>query len=165
MSGPNGIKVNALDVKDNEDGTYSFSFIVPQSGRWTIQAVVNGRVAKESTTEVVVAYDRCSDACVLKGGPGMKRTEVCGAQRDILPQALEYDANGRGMSGQETITMHMITPSGAAHTLPAVFAEEALATKAATCAGGKLVAMKSSPPSVENLWSDRRSSSTSKLKR
>ena len=31
MSGPNGIKVNALDVKDNEDGTYSFSFIVPQS--------------------------------------------------------------------------------------------------------------------------------------
>ena len=56
MSGPNGIKVNALDVKDNEDGTYSFSFIVPQSGRWTIQAVVNGRVAKESTTEVVVAY-------------------------------------------------------------------------------------------------------------
>ena len=131
MSGPNGIKVNALDVKDNEDGTYSFSFIVPQSGRWTIQAVVNGRVAKESTTEVVVTYGPLhAAACVLKGGPGMKRTEVCGAQRDIYLQALEYDANGRGMSGQEAITMHMITPSGATHTLPAVFAERGSRYKA-----------------------------------
>ena len=64
---------------------------------------------------------------MLKGGPGMKRTEVCGAQRDIYLQALEYDANGRGMSGQEAITMHMITPSGATHTLPACLPKEALA--------------------------------------
>ena len=131
MSGPNGIKVNSLDVKDNEDGTYSFSFIIPQSGRWTIQAVVNGRIAKESTTEVVVTYGPLhAAACVLKGGPGMKRTEVCGAQRDIYLQALEYDANGRGMSGQEAITMHLITPSGATHTLAPVFAERGSRYKA-----------------------------------
>lgn len=124
MSGQNGIKVNALDVKDNSDGTYSLSFIIPQAGRWTIQAVVNGRVAKESTTEVVVTYGPLhAAACVLKGGPGMKRTEVCGSQRDLYIQALEYDANGRGMSGQEAITMHLITPSGSTHTLPTVFAE------------------------------------------
>jgi len=131
MQGPHGIKVNALDVKDNEDGTYSFSFIIPQAGRWTIQAIVNGRVAKESTTEVVVTYGPLhAAACVLKGGPGMKRTEVCGASRDIYLQALEYDANGRGMSGQEAVTMHMITPSGGTHTLPAVFAERGSRYKA-----------------------------------
>ena len=131
MQGPNGIKVNALDVKDNEDGTYSFAFIVPQAGRWTIQAIVNGRVAKESTTEVVVTYGPLNAAaCVLKGGPGMKRKEVCGTQRDIYLQALEYDANGRGMSGQEAVTMHMITPSGGTHTLPPVFAERGSRYKA-----------------------------------
>ena len=131
MQGPNGIKVNALDVKDNGDGTYSFSFIVPQAGRWTLQAIVNGRVAKESTTEVVVTYGPLNAAaCILKGGPGMKRKEVCGAQRDIYLQALEYDANGRGMSGQEAVTMHMITPSGGTHTLPAAFAERGSRYKA-----------------------------------
>lgn len=131
MSGPNGLKINALDVKDNEDGTYSFSFIIPQSGRWTIQAVVNGRIAKESTTEVIVMYGPLhAAACVLKSGPGMKRTETCGSQRDIYVQALEYDANGRGMSGQEAIAMHLITPSGSTHTLPVVFAERGSRYKA-----------------------------------
>ena len=131
MAGPSGIKVNALDVKDNDDGTYSCAFILPQAGRWTIQATVNGRIAKESTTEIVATYGPLhAAACVLKGGPGMKRKEVCGAQRDIYLQALEYDANGRGMSGQEAISMHVITPSGATHTLPATFAERGSRYKA-----------------------------------
>jgi filamin len=41
---------------DHGDGSYGATFVAPMAGRWIVQAVVNGRVAKESTAEVIATY-------------------------------------------------------------------------------------------------------------
>jgi hypothetical protein len=43
--------------------------------------------------------------CVLRPGPGMGERTTCGTTRDVYLQALEYDSTGRGMSGQEAVSM------------------------------------------------------------
>ena len=124
LQGPTGARASAVDVVDHGDGTYGCTFVAPMAGRWIVQAVVNGRVAKESTVEVIATYGplQATD-CVLRPGPGMGERTTCGTSRDVYLQALEYDSTGRGMSGQEAVSMHLITPSGASHTLSASFAE------------------------------------------
>ena len=93
------------------------------AGRWIVQAVVNGRVAKESTQEIIATYGPLqANDCVLRAGPGMGERVTCGVTRDVYLQALEYDSTGRGMSGQEAVSMHLVTPTGASHTLSAGFA-------------------------------------------
>ena len=124
LQGPTGARASAVDVVDHGDGTYGCVFVAPAAGRWIVQAVVNGRVAKESTAEVIATYGplKASD-CVLRPGPGMGERATCGTSRDVYLQALEYDTTGRGMSGQEAVAMHLITPSGTSHTLSPSFAE------------------------------------------
>ena len=124
LQGPTGARASAVDVVDHGDGTYGCAFVLPQAGRWIVQAVVNGRVAKESTAEVMATYGplQASDV-VLRPGPGVGERATCGAVRDVYLQALEYDSTGRGMSGQEAVSVHLLTPSGASHALAAGFAE------------------------------------------
>ena len=130
MSGPNGIKVNALDVKDNEDGTYR------SRSSSAIGTLDHSSRRQRARGQGEHHRSRGDDgplhaACVLKGGPGMKRTEVW--RSTTFTASARYDANGRGMSGQEAITMHMITPAGD-DTLPACLPKR-LATRR-RCAGG-----------------------------
>ena len=124
LQGPTGARASAVDVVDHGDGSYGCAFVCPQAGRWIVQAVVNGRVAKESTAEVLATYGplQASDV-VLRPGPGVGERATCGAVRDVYLQALEYDSTGRGMSGQEAVSVHLLTPSGASHALAAGFAE------------------------------------------
>ena len=124
LQSPTGARASAADVVDHGDGTYGCAFVCPQAGRWIVQAVVNGRVAKESAAEVIATYGplQASDV-VLRPGPGVGERAVCGAARDVYLQALEYDSTGRGMSGQEAVSVHLLTPSGASHALAAGFAE------------------------------------------
>ena len=124
LQGPTGTRTSAVDVIDHGDGSYGCSFVCPTAGRWIVQAVVNSRVAKESTVEVIATYGplQASD-CVLRPGPGVGERATCGAVRDVYLQALEYDSTGRGMSGQEAVSVHLLTPSGASHALAAGFAE------------------------------------------
>ena len=68
------------------------------------------------------SYDVASNICLAL---------ICGTTRDVYLQALEYDSTGRGMSGQEAVSMHLITPSGASHTLTAGFAERGSRYRAA----------------------------------
>ena len=67
----------------------------------------------------------------VRPGPGLTERATCGTTRDVYLQALEYDVTGRGMSGQEAVTMHLMTPSGASHTLSATFAERGSRYRAA----------------------------------
>jgi len=73
-----------VDVVDHGDGTYGCSFVCPTAGRWIVQAVVNSRVAKESTVEVIATYGplQASDV-VLRPGPGVGDRATCGAVRDV----------------------------------------------------------------------------------
>ena len=132
LQGPTGARASAVDVVDHGDGTYGCTFVAPAAGRWVMQAAVNGRVAKESTVEVIATYGplQASD-CAIRPGPGLTERATCGTTRDVYLQALEYDVTGRGMSGQEAVTMHLITPSGASHTLSATFAERGSRYRAA----------------------------------
>ena len=132
LQGPTGARASAVDVVDHGDGSYGCTFVAPAAGRWVMQAAVNGRVAKESTVEVIATYGplQASD-CALRPGPGLTERTTCGTTRDVYLQALEYDTTGRGMSGQEAVTMHLITPSGASHTLSATFAERGSRYRAA----------------------------------
>ena len=132
LQGPTGSRASAVDVVDHGDGSYGCVFVCPMAGRWIVQAVVNGRVAKESTQEVIATYGplRAND-CVLRAGPGMGERVTCGCTRDVYLQALEYDSTGRGMSGQEAVSVHLVTPSGASHTLTAGFAERGSRYRAA----------------------------------
>ena len=132
LQGPTGSRASAVDVVDHGDGSYGCVFVCPMAGRWIAQAVVNGRVAKESTQEVIATYGplRAND-CVLRAGPGMGERVTCGSTRDVYLQALEYDSTGRGMSGQEAVSVHLVTPSGASHTLTAGFAERGSRYRAA----------------------------------
>ena len=132
LQGPTGSRASAVDVVDHGDGSYGCAFVAPMAGRWIVQAVVNGRVAKESTQEVIATYGplRAND-CVLRAGPGMGERVTCGSTRDVYLQALEYDSTGRGMSGQEAVSVHLVTPSGASHTLTAGFAERGSRYRAA----------------------------------
>ena len=124
LQGPTGVRASAVDVVDHGDGSYGCVFVCPMAGRWIVQAVVNGRVAKESTQEIIATYGPLqANDCVLRAGPGMGERVTCGVTRDVYLQALEYDSTGRGMSGQEAVSMHLVTPSGASHTLSAGFAE------------------------------------------
>ena len=71
LQGPTGARASAIDVVDHGDGSYGCTFVAPMAGRWIIQAVVNGRVAKESTAEVIATYGPLQAAdCVLRPGPG-----------------------------------------------------------------------------------------------
>ena len=72
LQGPTGARASAVDVVDHGDGSYGCAFVCPQAGRWIVQAVVNGRVAKESTAEVLATYGplQASDV-VLRPGPGV----------------------------------------------------------------------------------------------
>ena len=56
LQGPTGARASAVDVVDHGDGTYGCTFVAPAAGRWVMQAAVNGRVAKESTVEVIATY-------------------------------------------------------------------------------------------------------------
>ena len=47
---------------------------------------------------------------VLRPGPGVGERATCGAVRDVYLQALEYDSTGRGMSGQEAVSVHLLRP-------------------------------------------------------
>ena len=143
-----GAKSTALDVHDHGDGSYTAEFAVPTAGRYTCSAVVNGKVAKESTVELIATYGPVSaSGCILRGGPGLEQSkhvdriagligsssskmydgsaviDTCGALRDIYVQSLEYESTGRGMSGKEACSVHLIAPSGASHTLAVSFAE------------------------------------------
>ena len=115
-----------MDVVDHGDGSYRCAFVCPQAGRWIVQAVVRAR-AKESTAEVLACRP-------LQGGVVLRPGRVVGAP-PAAPcatylQALEYDSTGRGMSGQEAVSVHLLTPSGASHALAAGFAERGEADRA-----------------------------------
>ena len=56
--------------------------------------------------------------------------DTCGSLRDIYVQSLEFEATGRGMSGKEACSVHLIAPSGASHTLAVSFAERGARYKA-----------------------------------
>ena len=160
LQGPTGSRASAVDVVDHGDGSYGCVFVCPMAGRWIAQAVVNGRVAKESTQEVIATYGplRAND-CVLRAGPGMGERVTCGSTRDVYLQALEYDSTGRGMSGQEAVSVHLVTPSGASHTLTAGFAERGSRYRAAVrwweIGRHEIVATINGEPVVGSPWWSR----------
>ena len=83
---------------------------------------VNGRVAKESTVEVIVTYGplrRFFAGLRVVSGTGTDGANDVRDDEGRVPAGAEYDVTGRGMSGQEAVTMHPITPSAASHTLSA----------------------------------------------
>ncbi|CAL6286735.1 unnamed protein product [Bathycoccus prasinos] len=147
-----GNKSTCLDVHDHGDGSYTAEFVVPTAGRYTCSAVVNGKVAKESTVELIATYGPVSaSGCILRVAPGVEHSkhvdrvagligagnnndnvviDTCGSLRDIYVQSLEFEATGRGMSGKEACSVHLIAPSGASHTLAVSFAERGARYKA-----------------------------------
>ena len=50
LQGPTGARASAVDVVDHADGTYGCTFVVPQAGRWVVQAVVNGEAVEVEQT-------------------------------------------------------------------------------------------------------------------
>ena len=147
-----GNKSTCLDVHDHGDGSYTAEFVVPTAGRYTCSAVINGKVAKESTVELIATYGPVSaSGCILRAAPGVEHSkhvdrvagligagnnndnvviDTCGSLRDIYVQSLEFEATGRGMSGKEACSVHLIAPSGASHTLAVSFAERGARYKA-----------------------------------
>ena len=142
LTAPSGARLATIDVVDHDDGTYGCTFILDEVGRWIAQAVVNGRVAKESTSEIVATYGPLRPRDVaLRPGPGLaaafgggggsdvgvgsdwNAAVVCGAVNDVYVQSLEYEVTGRGMRGQEAISVHVVAPSGTSHAVPTSFTE------------------------------------------
>jgi hypothetical protein len=120
-----GNKSTCLDVHDHGDGSYTAEFVVPTAGRYTCSAVINGKVAKESTVELIATYGPVSaSGCILRAAPGVEHSkhvdrvagligagnnndnvviDTCGSLRDIYVQSLNLKRLGEACLGKKRV--------------------------------------------------------------
>ena len=135
LLGPAG-SVDA-DVVDYGDGSYGLSFAVPRGGVWRAHLAVNGGENPEPVAEftasqgVLAANQTCLrlqgaheyDGGVRPGG-GSSSAPRAGSETTVYVQALDYDVSAREVSGQETVCLRLLSPSGVSAHVPLRLAKD-----------------------------------------
>ena len=114
MLAPDGKTVVAAAVADHADGTYGASFKLDQAGAWGLQLIVNGRGGRTDVSEVIANFGPCKAQDCTFAGFGMDGLEgvttLSSSQIRVFPTA--YESANRRMSGKESLSVRVLTPSG-----------------------------------------------------
>ena len=114
MLAPDGKTVVAAAVADHADGTYGASFKLDQAGAWGLQLIVNGRGGRTDVSEVTANFGPCKAQDCTFAGFGMDGLEgvttLSSSQIRVFPTA--YESANRRMSGKESLSVRVLTPSG-----------------------------------------------------
>ena len=114
MLAPDGKTVVAASVSDHADGTYGAAFKLDQAGAWGLQLIVNGRGGRTDVAEVTANFGPCRAQDCTFAGFGMDGLEgvttLSSSQIRVFPIA--YESANRRMSGKESLSVRVLTPSG-----------------------------------------------------
>jgi hypothetical protein len=114
MLAPDGKTVIAAAVVDHADGTFGASFKLDQAGQWGLQLIVNGRGGRTDVSEVTAHFGPCRASDCVFAGFGMDGLEgvTTLSSSSIVIQPAAYEAVNRHMSGKESLSVRVLTPSG-----------------------------------------------------